>query len=522
MGKKQHQKDKLYLTTKEWKDSFGGHKSSIETQIQKAQFKKLPFTHCALTFLPYQTPVCTPSGVIFDKQPILDYLKKHKINPVDGKKLEPKDLIELHMSKDSDGNYQCPVTFRTFTESSLIVTIRTTGNVYAMEAVEELNLKRAHLKDLLNDVPFQRKDIITLQNPNDLEKFNIERFYHVQFDTRTLEEIAEEKKQMQSASFYINKLNSEAKSAIQKLNQKYEAKKEEEKKDVTADAVNAAHYSQGKMAAGLTSTVMEPITVNKAAVLDESTVKYSRVTKNGYVRLLTNHGPLNLELFCKIAPKACENFIRHCADGYYDNSRFHRLIKHFMLQGGDPTGTGKGGESVWGKPFEDEVHHSLHHDARGVLSMANRGTDTNQSQFFITFRPCRHLDGKHTIFGKLVGGLPTLASIERVETDKNDAPLEPVVFIKAEVFVNPFEEAEAQVLKEREEALGIQKEKKSVPEYKSTGYSGDVPKPKAHSAGVGKYIRPDVKTALKRIGDVGLVGAEPKQKQKKNYDFSDW
>ena len=183
-------------------------------------------------------------------------------------------------------------------------------------------------------------------------------------------------------------------------------------------------------------------------------MKYSRVKKNGYVRINTNFGPLNLELYCKTAPKACENFITHCKNGYYNNSKFHRLIKHFMLQGnlafeignfnstsilgGDPSSTGKGGESIWGKPFKDEITGAFKHNARGVLSMANKGSDTNQSQLlvyllllsllhlifsFITFRPAVHLDGKHTIFGKLVGGLETLTEIERIETNDKDAPL---------------------------------------------------------------------------------------------------
>lgn len=109
---------------------------------------------------------------------------------------------------------------------------------------------------------------------------------------------------------------------------------------------------------------------------------------------MTNYGPLNLELYCKHVPKACENFIQHCLNGYYNNTKFHRLIKHFMvyfyfyniklcflkLQGGDPTGTGKGGSSIWDKPFADEIHSNYHHDARGVLSMANAGTNTNGSQ----------------------------------------------------------------------------------------------------------------------------------------------
>ena len=90
----------------------------------------------------------------------------------------------------------------------------------------------------------------------------------------------------------------------------------------------------------------------------------------------------------------------------------HRLIRNFMVQMGDPTGTGSGGESAWGKPFADEISQKLHHEGRGILSMANSGPKTNGSQFFITFKSAAHLDGKHSIFGRVVGGLDTLTKLE--------------------------------------------------------------------------------------------------------------
>lgn len=105
----------------------------------------------------------------------------------------------------------------------------------------------------------------------------------------------------------------------------------------------------------------------------------------GYVRLTTNYGPLNLELFCKEVPKTCENFIKLCQKDYYNGTKFHRSIRNFMVQGGDPTGTGKGGESYWGQPFEDEFKQNLNHSGRGVLSMANSGPDTNKSQLLVFY-----------------------------------------------------------------------------------------------------------------------------------------
>jgi peptidyl-prolyl cis-trans isomerase-like protein 2 len=122
------------------------------------------------------------------------------------------------------GNFRCPVTYRIFTPTSVIVAIQTTGNVYSMEAVDELNLKRNHMKDLLSDKPFQRKDIITLQDPTNLDKFNIEKFYHVQFDLKTKTEIEEEKREMQTPKYYLNKINNEAREALSQLEKQYVSK----------------------------------------------------------------------------------------------------------------------------------------------------------------------------------------------------------------------------------------------------------------------------------------------------------
>ncbi|VDM62405.1 unnamed protein product [Angiostrongylus costaricensis] len=482
MGKKQHQKDKLYLTTTEWKE-IGGHKDDTGTRLQRAQFKRLPLTHCALSLIPFDDPVCARTGEIFDLTQIIPYLKKYGVNPCTGKKMSSKDLIHLKFDKDEQGKFRCPVTFRGFTDHTHVVAIGTTGNVFSYEAVQELNLKANHLKDLLTDTPFQRSDIIVLQDPNNLEKFNMEKFYHVQFDPKTKEQIEKEKKEMQDPKFFIRRMNNETKEALDQLKKDYVSKKIDPVADETADEINAAHYSQGHVAAGFTSTTMTPVTKQKAAVLTDE-FRYSRVKKNGYVRIVTNHGHINIELFCAKAPKTCENFITLCSRGYYNNTRFHRIIKNFMMQGGDPTSTGHGGESMWGKPFDDEFAPGLSHDARGILSMANKGTNTNQSQFFITFRPCKYLDKKHSIFGRVVGGQDALASIEKVETDRGDVPKEPVYFMRAEVFVNPFEEAEAEVQKERADLLN--KKTKKEPAVK----------PKVFGAGVGKYINPESKRAI--------------------------
>lgn len=131
-------------------------------------------------------------------------------------------------------------------------------------------------------------------------------------------------------------------------------------------------------------------------------------------------------------PQTCQNFAALADAGKYNGVIFHRIIPNFMLQGGDPTGTGRGGESIWGGSFDDEIDSSLRHTGPGVLSMANSGPGTNGSQFFITLAPTPHLDGKHTVFGQVVDGLDVVERIGRVRTGEGDRPLEDVVILKAQ------------------------------------------------------------------------------------------
>ena len=132
----------------------------------------------------------------------------------------------------------------------------------------------------------------------------------------------------------------------------------------------------------------------------------------------TNHGPIGLELFDEDAPKTVENFRKLAADGFYDGVIFHRVIKDFMVQGGDPQGTGTGGP---GYTFEDEINQ--HKIVRGTLAMANAGPNTNGSQFFIvTAQATPHLDGRHTAFGRVTSGMEVVDTIENLPTDRRDKP----------------------------------------------------------------------------------------------------
>ncbi len=151
------------------------------------------------------------------------------------------------------------------------------------------------------------------------------------------------------------------------------------------------------------------------------------------IDLETNQGTIKLKLFPEVAPKACQNFARHAKDGYYNGIIFHRVIKDFMVQGGDPTGSGMGGESIWGKPFEDECKPEVTFNRKGLLAMANAGPGTNGSQFFITCAPTPWLNGNHTIFGEVIDGYDVVEKIENCQTGMQDRPVEEQKIISAKV-----------------------------------------------------------------------------------------
>lgn len=132
------------------------------------------------------------------------------------------------------------------------------------------------------------------------------------------------------------------------------------------------------------------------------------------------------------ARSTCQNFETLAKNGYYNNTVFHRIIRDFMIQGGDPTATGRGGRSIYGDRFDDEPN-SLKHVGAGVLSMANAGPNTNGSQFFITLAPCAHLDGRHTIFGRVCRGMEVIKRIGNVQTDRNDRPTQDVTILNCNV-----------------------------------------------------------------------------------------
>eukprot|EP00884_Botryococcus_braunii_P007952 jgi/Botrbrau1/17158/Bobra.0157s0052.1 len=147
----------------------------------------------------------------------------------------------------------------------------------------------------------------------------------------------------------------------------------------------------------------------------------------------TSRGDITLRLFPDECPRTVENFTTHARSGYYDGVIFHRVIKGFMIQTGDPLGDGTGGQSIWGTEFPDEFSRNLRHDRPFTLSMANAGPNTNGSQFFITIVPTPWLDNKHTVFGRVVKGGDVVNAIERVKTDRNDKPFDEIKILSIEV-----------------------------------------------------------------------------------------
>lgn len=158
--------------------------------------------------------------------------------------LDVKSLIKLNFHKNSKGEYHCPVLYKVFSKHTHIVAIETTGNVYSFEAVDQLNIKTKNFKDLLTDEPFQRKHIITIQDPNELSKFNLTNFHHLKNNLRVLTD--EEKEQLKDPESRLKTITNETRDILDTFKKEYKPAEAKVEEKVRADSVNAAHYSQGK------------------------------------------------------------------------------------------------------------------------------------------------------------------------------------------------------------------------------------------------------------------------------------
>ncbi|XP_064934184.1 peptidyl-prolyl cis-trans isomerase CYP57-like isoform X1 [Musa acuminata AAA Group] len=218
----------------------------------------------------------------------------------------------------------------------------------------------------------------------------------------------------------------------------------------------------------------------------------------GKVVLQTTAGPLDIELWPREAPKAVRNFVQLCLEGYYDRTNFHRIIKGFLVQGGDPTATGTGGESIYGGMFADEFHSRLRFNHRGLVACANAGTPhSNGSQFFMTLDRCDWLDRKNTIFGKVTGdSIFNLLSLGDFETDKDDRPVHPPPkILSVEVLWNPFDDIVPRQLPEKPQSdakvvvEGQDQKKKAVKQLNMLSFGEEVEEDEMEAANIKEKIK---------------------------------
>lgn len=265
MGKRQHQKDKMYLTATEWSWLYGGRRPDQRSLDElAARIARLPFNHCCLTLQPVTDPVCNRQGYVFERKNILSFISKYHCDPITGKKpfTEKDDIIDLKIAKNSDDQFHCPVLFKVFCENSHIVVIAVTGNVFSYEAVEELNLKCRNFKDLLTDQIFTRKDIIVLQDPMQTDRLNPSQFQHF---VQKLKWVDDED-DGGDASKRLKKMNNITKQTLSELESTFKpstskavesCSKSTDKAGVGVDRFNSALFSTGKVAHSVTSTVMD-------------------------------------------------------------------------------------------------------------------------------------------------------------------------------------------------------------------------------------------------------------------------
>ncbi|KAL8287646.1 hypothetical protein RQP46_003504 [Phenoliferia psychrophenolica] len=518
-----HGSDKLYITHSEWMD--GGHSSAAgaRSRVTAGAFARLPFDCCALTLKAFETPVCTEMGTIYELLAIIPFIRLHGSDPVTGKKLTSGDLIKLNFHKNGDDEFFDPVTFKVFNEHTPMVAIKTSGNVYARETIDQLNIKAGFWRDLMTDEPFTRADLITLQDPLNLQGRDLSQFDYIKRDLKIDDDSAN------GSLAGINVAATGVGSILKKVSEKL--------------------VSSGRAAASLTSTSAAISTTIENALWDEEDLMFEAITakqEKAFVRLVTNYGNLNCELFCDKVPKTCYNFLKLAADDKYKDTVFHRLIPGFMLQGGDPTGTGKGGESYWGKSFEDEFpRNHPKHDDRGTLAMANSGPNSNKSQFYVTFRATPHLDAKHTVFGRLVGGDDVLSKIERVPVDATtNRPLKPVILKDVAIFQDPFDayrkRLEKRLLREEDERQGAGEKARQKAEReadRTTWFGTNLAEKEKRkqdaelgklgmgaASGVGRYVAAPVGEAAKRKEAPAQGGPAPKKKKQGGGfgEFSGW
>ncbi|KAL7565052.1 hypothetical protein ACA910_020759 [Epithemia clementina (nom. ined.)] len=478
------QKEKQYLSAREQRDyqaiRSGGSSSSGSSS------RRLPFSHCALTLQPINSPVCNEEGILFERDALAGFVFKFKKDPATGKPMSTQELIFLNIDKDEEtGAWQCPILQKTFGDHVKVVAIRqrngdeNTANVYSYQAYYELNVKGRNFTDLTSGAPFDRKkDVIILCDPEN-DAFNkqrdINQFFHIQHERelhsqnndssgdnirhsmtacRVLEKLKKKKRthHEENSSTAVWSNDNDNQSKLRKV----EKGGRSPTGTILAQDVTGVQFNTSQGAASLTSTgvslaqdaLARPATEEEILQAEFRVMTTKLKGRKGYVKMNLCVEPnkadatendkfsLTIELHTDIAPRTCANFLGLCSAGEYDGCSFHRLIQKFMIQGGRARG-GKKDESFWNGSFVDEFDDRLTHAGPGQVSMANSGANTNARQFFITFASCRHLDRKHSVFGKVVQGMDHLKMLEKIPTKSNDSPEQTITIDSMEVLENP-------------------------------------------------------------------------------------
>mmetsp|Transcript_6082 Transcript_6082/g.13254 ORF Transcript_6082/g.13254 Transcript_6082/m.13254 type:complete len:613 (-) Transcript_6082:69-1907(-) len=479
------QKEKQYLSARESRSyqSIRSGSAGAGATTSSGHTRPLPFHVCALSLNAYTDPVATPSGVIFDASVITPHLIKTGKDPVTGAKLSTRDLITLVMDKNEEtGRWQCPVLEKAFTDRTKVVAVRqnppgNVANVYSYEAVNELNFKPRNYIDLTSGLKFNKtKDVILLQDPDNVELCrlrDINNFAHISTKrsdndtaataaavgsgdvrhsvtaTRIMEKIKRKREEESEAEEKKRRLVLQGSAATAAAAASGPSSGTSSGAKIYTTDLLGTSMTSGKASSSLTSTAVEIANVNDIREATAEEILESRframrkLKKKGFVRLNTNRGVIDLEIHADMVPRTAANFLGLVEAGKYDGSVFHRVIKHFMAQGGKPASKSEKEESLWGEPFADEFDDRLSHSGAGILSMANAGPATNKRQFFLTFKSCTHLDRKHSVFGRVVKGLDVLKAIEMVATGKGDRPVDDIKILAAEILgTNPAKEAE--------------------------------------------------------------------------------
>lgn len=397
--------DKLYITQSEWAlgdhSAGGGKKTGGQSGVQKN-----PFWYCTIGQQPIdiKNMMCDKLGYVYDIKNIVPYIVKqgkkagkkgvpHPVEP--GATLSRTDLMKLTCTVNGEGKIIDPVSFKEMSKYHTAIVVRPSKRVYLEDTIKEVGKSG---RDPVSDEAFTKTDVLRLRNCMDSE---------------------------------------EGEAAVKTG----EAVEKTDAKPVDRTGQTTTHH----VAASLTSTTYVPtteVTVVEEDLVDKLKPKMPELKEPVYALLTINcqgkKGQINLELYPYNAPLTVYNFVKLAQKGYYDGTIFHRNIKHFMIQGGDPSGTGSGGESIFGKTFRDEcgTFNPHTHDSRGVLSMANRGKGTNSSQFFITYSRAPHLDGKHTVFGRVVDN-SFLTTLELADT-VDDKPVKKITLESVSVSGDPF------------------------------------------------------------------------------------